>query len=79
MYLNAGIVCRCGMFMTSKDIRECIKSIKLKNTEGYDGIPQRVLVDGLKQLLAPLTHLFELIYRNKVIPEQWVVLKIVQL
>ena len=32
------------MFMTSPKISEYIKDLKLKNTEGYDRIPQRILV-----------------------------------
>ena len=35
------------MFMTSDDILKCIKDIKIKNTEGYDRIPQRIIVDGI--------------------------------
>ena len=35
------------MFMDRNSIKECIKSIKMKNTEGYDRIPQRILVDGV--------------------------------
>ena len=49
------------MFMTVENIRECMSNIKIKNTEGYDRIPQRILVDGLEQLIVPLTHLFKLI------------------
>ena len=61
---------QCKMFMTSDHINECVKNIKIKNTEGFDRIPQRILVEGREQLLEPLTQLFELIYRDKVIPEQ---------
>ena len=35
------------MFMSQSDITECVKSIKVKNCEGYNCIPQRILVDGL--------------------------------
>ena len=49
----------------------------LNNTEGYDRIPQRILVDGLEQLLDPLTDLFKLIYGEKVIPGQWLVSRII--
>ena len=59
------------MFMSTDEIMKCIKSIKLKNCEGFDRIPQRVLVDGMEHLLPPLSRLFELIYRDKSIPEQW--------
>ena len=31
-------------FMTKSDIISCIKMLKVKNCEGYDRIPQRVLV-----------------------------------
>ena len=57
--------------MSTTEIESCIKCIKIKNCEGYDRIPQRVLVDGMEQLLEPLTVLFKLIYERKEIPEQW--------
>ena len=59
------IEAQCEMFMTGLSISECVKKIKIKNTEGYDRIPQRIMVDGLEQLMEPLAHLFELIYRDK--------------
>ena len=34
-------------FMTKPDIIACIKMLKVKNCEGYDRIPQRVLIDGM--------------------------------
>ena len=34
-----------SMFMSSQEVECCIKSIKLKNSEGYDRVPQRILVD----------------------------------
>jgi hypothetical protein len=36
-----------------------------------------VLVDGIEHLLQPFTKLFDLIYREKFIPEQWRISKIV--
>ena len=66
-----------SMFMNSDDIMLCVKSIKIKNSEGYDRIPQRVLTEGITYFLAPLTKLFQLIYRDKMIPEQWRMSKIV--
>ena len=59
------------MFMTKKDILECMKSLKCKNSEGFDRIPQRVLVDGVEHLINPFTELFALIYKEMKIPEQW--------
>ena len=63
------------MFMTRDNIRECIMSLKPKNSEGYDRIPQRILLDGMEILLSPLTKLFEQIYNQKTVPDQWLVAK----
>ena len=57
--------------MSQSDIIECVKSIKVKNCEGYDRIPQRILVDGIDHLAKPLTHLFNQIYHNNQLPDQW--------
>jgi hypothetical protein len=44
--------------MSSKMISECISSLKIKNTEGYDRIPQRVLVDvSMKVFSVPTTEI----------------------
>ena len=64
------------MFMDSERIKECVKSLKIKNTEGYDRIPQRIIIDGLDCLDKPLTKLFELVYREKKVPGQWLISKI---
>ena len=63
-------------FMSSTDLKECIKNIKIKNCEGYDRIPQRVIVDGFNTLKTPLEALFNKIYHQKTIPEQWLISKI---
>ena len=63
-------------FMTETDIIACIKTIKIKNCEGIDRIPQRILVDGADHLVAPLTYLFKLIYTRKEIPAQWRMAKV---
>ena len=63
-------------FMSPLDIIECVKQLKIKNCEGYDRIPQRILIDGIDVLIKPLSHLFNLIYNEKVIPEQWLISKI---
>ena len=63
------------MFMDSQSIKECVLSLKLKNAEGYDRIPQRILRDGLEYLLQPLTKLFELIYKLRQVPDQWLISK----
>ena len=64
-------------FMTRKNIIECINGLKLKNTEGYDRIPQRILINGRDSLIDPLTNLFKLIYRDKLVPGQWLISKII--
>ena len=45
------------MFMPTSEVKKCLESIKIKNTEGYDRIPQRVLADGIEHLLPPFTKL----------------------
>ena len=65
------------MFMTGERIIECIKSLKIKNTEGYDRIPQRIIIDGMEALSKPLIKLFELVYREMKVPGQWLISKII--
>ena len=50
-------------FMSESDIVFCIKSIKIKNCEGIDRIPQRVLVDDMDHLKILITYFFKLIYK----------------
>ena len=57
--------------ITAIDILECVKSLKIKNCEGFDRIPQRILSEGINSLIAPLTGLFKLIFSQNTIPEQW--------
>ena len=64
-------------FMSSADVEECVKNIKIKNCEGYDRIPQRILVDGITVLINPLRILFSKIYNQKSVPQQWLISKIV--
>jgi hypothetical protein len=63
------------MYMSSNDVRECIPSLKSKNSEGFDCIPQSILVDGVNILQQPLTHLFGQIYMQRQVPELWLVAK----
>ena len=56
-----------------------IGELKLKNTKGYDRIPQRVIIDGRDFLIKHLTNLFKLIYRDCAIPGQWLVIIILYL
>ena len=52
-------------FMTSENVLKAMKEIKVKNSEGWDRIPQRILIDGMEMLVRPLTVLFNKIYRFK--------------
>ena len=63
--------------MTSPNIRKALLGLKLKNSEGYDRIPQRILLDGISKLMEPFEILFNLIYITNSIPEQWAMSKIV--
>ena len=40
--------------MSRQEIIECIEQLKIKNCEGYDHIPQRILIDGIDILVNPL-------------------------
>ena len=62
-------------FMDFQSVKECIASLKSKNSEGIDRIPQRILTDGSEVLVVPLHKLMTLIYEEKTIPEQWLVAK----
>ena len=64
-------------FMSEANVMEAIKSLTIKNCEGYDRIPQRILIDGISHLLRPLSQIFDKIYRTKLIPEQWLVAKVI--
>ena len=63
------------MFMDKVSIMECILSLQVKNSEGYDRIPQRILVDGADVLIATFEGLFSRIYTQVRVPDQWLVSK----
>ena len=64
-------------YMSIENVKDCMKSLKAKNTEGFDRIPQRVLKDGCDHLLIPFTTLMNKIYTEKEIPDQWRISKII--
>ena len=64
-------------FMSGSDILDVLSSIKIKNCEGFDRIPQRILVDGADVLIHPLSNLFSKIYLQQKLPEQWLISKII--
>ena len=49
------------MFMDQKSVKECILNLKIKNSEGFDRIPQRILREGIDVLQGSLSLLFKLI------------------
>ena len=55
---------------------DCVSSLKVKNSESYDRLPQRIIKDGIDHLINPLTNLFKAIYETKTIPDQWKIAKI---
>ena len=61
--------------LSETDLLECINSLKIKNCEGYDRIPQRILSEGAMYLIKPLKGLFKLIFEKNKIPEQWLISK----
>ena len=71
--VNSGV----SMFMDTKAIISVVGTMKVKNSEGFDRIPQRVIIEGINHLLKPLTNLFKLIYTQKQVPEQWLLAKTV--
>ena len=48
--------------MTEQNVLKAVQNIKLKNSEGCDGIPTRILVDGINELIEPMRTLFNNIY-----------------
>ena len=56
------------MFMDKVSIMECILSLQVKNSEGIDRIPQRILVDGADVLIATFECLFSRIYTQVRVP-----------
>ena len=64
-------------FMKESDVLKAMNTLKIKNCEGHDRIPLRILADGKQFLLKPLALLFQKIYQTKQIPEQWLISKII--
>jgi hypothetical protein len=69
------VTCTNFDLMDMESVISCMKSLKTKNSEGLDRIPQKVLVDGTCILARPMHKLMSLIYKEKHIPDQWLVAK----
>jgi hypothetical protein len=46
---------------------------EIQNSDGFDRIPQRILIDGADMLSLPLHNLMKLIYDEMKITDQWLV------
>jgi hypothetical protein len=53
-----------------------MKTHKSKNSQGFDRIPQRILVDGTV-FIKPLSGLFARIYETGRDPDQWLIAKMI--
>ena len=62
-------------FMQLESVKSSMLSLKPKNSEGFDRIPQRILKDGADVLSIPMFRLMDLIYHEKRVPDQWLVAK----
>ena len=64
-------------FFEETKVKICMMGLKIKNCEGHDRIPLRILNDGAEFLYKPITKLLKLIYTTKSIPEQWRIAKVI--
>ena len=48
--------------MKREDLLKALREISMKNLEGCDMIPQRILIEGIDVLFEPLVILFDKIY-----------------
>jgi hypothetical protein len=55
------VISGVNMFMDTEAIISVVGTMKVKNSKGYDRIPQRVIIEGINHLIKPLTNLFKLI------------------
>jgi hypothetical protein len=58
VYNGTRTVKKQSFFISREQICEWLISLEVNNSEGYDQIPQRILLDGTEILLDPLTTLF---------------------
>ena len=47
-------------FMTREKVMQAMKDLKIKNCEGSDLIPQRILIEGIDILHSPFSALFNM-------------------
>jgi hypothetical protein len=66
-------------FMQPIDVIGVLKNLKIKNCEGYDRLPLRILSKGAELLTPLLTALFQKIYKERKVPKQLKTAKIIPL
>ncbi len=66
-------------FMNRENVASIIRDLKIKNCEGYDRIPLRIFKEGAEYLIDTLADLCNKIYKERKIPQQWKVAKIIPL
>jgi hypothetical protein len=57
--------------VTECDVRDIIKSLKNKNSSGYDGISNNILKYCINEISKPLTYIFNLSIRTGVFPDRF--------
>jgi hypothetical protein len=65
--------------MTKQWVVAVLKGLKIKNCEGYDRLPLRILNEGCDQISETVADLFNKIYKEKRVPQQWKVAKVIPL
>ena len=64
---------------TLENVKKVMAELKPKTCYGYDNIPVKILTDGVTYLLSPFHKLLNMIYNQKVIPDQWKASRIIPL
>lgn len=59
------------------DIRQAIKRLSPKFTQGPDGLPQFMIKDCREVFISPLCYLFNLSIKTKTYPKQWKISKVI--
>ena len=58
-------------FFSIENVKKVMLELKPKTCYGYDNIPVRVLLDGTDYLVEPFHKLLNMVYVQKVVPDQW--------
>ena len=61
---------RDANFFSLENVKKVMLEVKPKTCYGYDNIPVRVLLDGIDYLIKPFHKLLNMIYIQKIVPDQ---------